>query len=173
MRFIVLVALFLACLPALASGFGPWTFGMSADEIRAIESHVPYREFSNGDLETYNADFGGKKQNVQFYLKSDRLWRVAVRTYEGTDLEQAAQAWAGTYTTLKALHGPMETPGLVGSSLSELTESAKALVGGGGKAQMAPVSQPAGEFVFSSFNGIDHDGTTFYMVTVNYDQTPP
>jgi hypothetical protein len=173
MRFVALVLLLLAALPAFAGGFGPWTFGMSADDIRAVESHGPYRAFSNGDLETYNADFGGKSQNAQFYLKDGHLWRVALRTYEGTDLSKATQAWIETYATLERLHGPMETPGFSGENVAALAESAKAIAADGGKAQMAPVSQPNGEFVFSSFNSHTHEGVTYYMVTVNYDQPAP
>jgi len=173
MRFAALVFLMFAALPAFAGGFGPWTFGMSSDEIRAVENHGPYRVFSNGDLETYSADFGGKAQNAQFYLKDGHLWRVALRTYEGTDLSKATQAWMETYTTLKELHGPLETPGLTGENLGALAASAKAIAAGGGKAQMAPVSQPEGEFVFSSFNSQTHEGVTYYMVTVNYDQATP
>ena len=173
MRFVALVLLLFAAFPALAGGFGPWTFGMSAYEIRAVESHGPYRAFSNGDLETYSADFGGKSQNAQFYLKDGRLWRVALRTYEGTDISKATQVWIETYTTLKKLYGPMETPGLSGESLVALAESAKAIAADGGKAQMAPVTQPDAEFVFSSFNSHTHEGVTYYMVTVNYDQPAP
>lgn len=173
MKFSALALLLFAALPAAAAGFGPWTFGMSAEEIRAVERHGPYREFSNGDLETYNADFGGKSQNAQFYLKDGHLWRVALRTFEGTDLSKATQAWAETYTTLKELHGLMETPGLSGETLEALAESAQTIVADGGKAQMAPVSQPEGEFVFSSFKSVTHEGVTYYMVTVNYDQTAP
>lgn len=173
MRFVAFVALLIATLPALADGFGPWSFGMSVDQIRAVETHGPYREFSNGDLETYNADFGGKKQNAQFYLKDGYLWRIAVRTYEGTDLTQATQAWMDTYATLKTLHGPMETPRLSGETLEALASAARNLVAGGGKAQMAPMSQPKGEFVFSSFNAYTHEGITYYMVTVYHDQAAP
>lgn len=162
-----------AALPANAAGFGPWAFGMSAEEIRAVESHGPYREFSNGDLETYNADFGGRSQNAQFYLKSGHLWRVAVRTFEGTDLSKATRVWAETYATLKELYGPMETPGLSGETLEALANAAKAIAADGGKAQMAPLSQPEGELVFSSFNSFTHAGVTYYMVTVNYDQPAP
>lgn len=134
MRFVALVFFLLAALPAFAGGFGPWTFGMSADDIRAVDSHGPYRAFSNGDLETYNADFGGKDQNAQFYLKNGYLWRVAIRMYEGTDLSNATRAWIETYATLERLHGSMETPDISGDTVDALAVSAEAIVAGGGKA---------------------------------------
>ncbi|WP_279361852.1 hypothetical protein [Xanthomonas sacchari] len=173
MRFLISALLLSAAFSANAMDFGPWRFGMSAEEIRAVESNGPYREFSNGDLETYNGDFGGKPQNAQFYLKEGRLWRVAVRAYEGTDLSKATRVWEQTYTTLKKLHGPLETPDLSGETLEALSASAETLVAHGGKAQMAPISQPVGTFVFSSFNSFTHEGVTYYMVTVNYDQASP
>ena len=173
MRFLAIVGLYLLAFPALAGGFGPWTFGMSASEIRAVESSGPYRAFSNGDLETYNADFGGAKHNAQFYLKDGRLWRIAISTYEGADLSQAAQAWINTYATLKETYGEIKTPNLSGDTPEALAAAAKAIVADGGKAQMAPVSQHEGEFVFSSFSSFAHDGVTYYTVTVNYDQPAP
>ena len=98
MRIAALVCLFFAASPALASDFGPWSLGMSAEQIKAVSSHGPYKAFSNGDLETYNGDFGGNKENVQFFLKADRLWRIGVYTYEGTDLAAATEAWTHTFT---------------------------------------------------------------------------
>src|SRR5690606_36620831 len=151
-------------------GFGPWSFGMSASEIRAEGSYGLYRESFNGDLETYNADFGGAKHNAQFYLKDGHLWRIAMRTYEGADRSQAAQAWINTYVTLKETYGEIETPKLSGDTPEALAATAKSIVAAGGKAQMAPVSQKEGEFVFSSFNSFAHEGVTYYTVTVNYDQ---
>jgi hypothetical protein len=173
MKFVAMMILWCAAWPAAAGGFGPWTFGMSVEQIRAVDTHGPYRAFSNGDLETYNADFGGRKENAQFYLREGRLWRVALRTYEGTGLDDAAAAWKRTYTTLQALHGPVETPDFPGGDLAALAEAAKARVAGGDKTQMAPVEQPAEAFVFSSFNGHTVAGTTYYTVTVYYDQPTP
>lgn len=160
----------LATFPVLADGFGPWHFDMSAADIRAVSAYGPYRSFSNGDLETYNGDFGGRKENVQFFLRSGRLWRIGVCTYEGTDLAAATAAWAHTYATLQSQYGALETPSYQGATLEALAESARAIVAAGGKAQMAPLAQPHGEFVFSSFTSFNSGGATYYTVTVNYDR---
>ena len=146
---------------------------MSAEQIQAISASGPYRAFSNGDLETYNGDFGGKKENVQFFLKGGQLWRIGIYTYEGTDLAAAAKAWTHTYSTLHAQYGPLETPNYQGATPEALAKSARAIVAAGGKAQMAPLEQPKGEFVFSSFASYAHEGTTYYTVTVNYDRPAP
>lgn len=170
MKIAVYLSLLIAASPAFADGFGPWSFGMSADQIQAVSASGPYKPFSNGDLETYNGDFGGKKENVQFFLKDGQLWRIGVCTYEGTDLSAATSAWSHTYSTLHANYGEMETPHYQGATLDALAASARAIVAAGGKAQMAPLVQPESAFVFSSFNSYAHDGTTFYAVTVNYDR---
>lgn len=65
-RIALYLGLLITASPAFAGGFGPWSFGMSADQIQAVTASGPYRPFSNGDLETYNGDFGGKQENVQF-----------------------------------------------------------------------------------------------------------
>ena len=73
MKLPFIIALVVAPSVAIAGGFGPWTFGMTAAQIRAVTDHGPYDAFTNGDLETYNATLCGQKQNVQFYLKK---WRA-------------------------------------------------------------------------------------------------
>jgi len=170
MKIAAYLCLLLVASPALAGDFGPWNFGMSTEQIKAVSSHGPYKSFSNGDLETYNGDFGGKKENVQFFLKADHLWRIGVYTYEGTDLAAATQAWFQAYKTLQSQYGPIETPDLNGESAESLAQSARALVAAGGKVQMAPLKQPEGMFVFSSFDGTAHGGVTYYIVRVFHDQ---
>ena len=173
MKITAIVFLLVASFPAFAGGFGPWSFGMSAEQIRAVSDYGPYKAFSNGDLETYSGDFGGKKKNVQFFLKDGNLWRIGVNTYEGTDLAAATQAWVHTYCTLKSTYGRLETPNYQGATPVALGESARAVVAAGGKAQMAPLQQPTGVFVFSSFSTYVADGLRYYTVTVNYDRPAP
>ncbi len=173
MRVAVLVGLVIIGSPAYAGGFGPWSFGMSAEQIQSIGPSGPYKSFSNGDLETYNGDFGGKKENVQFFLKDKKLWRIGIYTYEGTDIAAATRAWMHTYSTLQSQFGPLETPNYSGASLEALAESARTIVASGGKAQMAPLTQPGGEFVFCSFASYDSGGVAYYRITVSYDPPPP
>ena len=88
MSIVAFVFFLFAASPAFAGGFGPWTFGMSADQIRSVKAQGPYRAFSNGGLETYNAEFGGKAQNAQFYFNGEFVFssfnsiaQVGVKTY--------------------------------------------------------------------------------------------
>lgn len=155
---------------AFAGGFGPWSFGMSAEQIRAVSEFGPYKSFSNGDLETYQGEFGGQKENVQFFLKDNRLWRIGVDTYEGTDLSAAAHVWGRAQSILESEYGALETPNQSAANPESFIESARAIVAGGGKAQMAPLNQPKEEFVFSSFASYVSGGVTYYFVVVYYDQ---
>ncbi|WP_395120222.1 hypothetical protein ACFCQI_04650 [Rhodanobacter sp. FW102-FHT14D06] len=170
MKLPFVVALLVAPSVAIAGGFGHWAFGMTAAQIRAVTDHGPYDAFTNGDLETYNATLCDQKQNVQFYLKDGVLWRIVVVTYEGTSSEDAARRWAWTYECLYKLYGTLETPDLKGTNLQELAAQAQLAVAAGAKVQMAPQSQPKGNFVFSSFNTYEVKGVTTYRVWVNYDR---
>jgi len=163
-------ALVLAPSIAFAGSFGSWTFGMTASQIRTVADHGPYKTFTNGDLETYNATLCGQKQNVQFYLKDGELWRIVVVTYEGANAAEAAERWAWTHECLKKLYGVLETPGLKGTNLQELAVQAQLAVAAGAKVQMAPLSQPKDCYVFSSFNTYEIKGATTYRVWVNYDR---
>jgi len=155
----------------------PWTFGMSHAQVSAIDGYGPYRSFKNGDLETYNAVFDGHFQNFQFFFRDDQLWRIGVYTFEGTDLNAAADAWGNLYDGMQSNFGTIETPANTPPlasdtvSMKAFKASARALVGQGGKAQMAPVHQPADTRSFASFDGHETQGTMIYYITLFFD--PP
>ncbi len=173
MKSIATLVLLIASCNAWAGEFGPWTFGMSQEEVLAAKEAGPYKTFSNGDLETYNGTFAGQNRNFQFYFKEGSLWRIAIRTYEGGSIEDATAAWNVTYAALAQRFGSIETPDMVGSSSQQLSVQAKSLVASGKKAQMAPVAQPGDAFVFSTFARYEHEGVSYYTVTVNLDQPHP
>jgi hypothetical protein len=65
---LLFTAFLLVALPArsyAACDGIPWKFGMTPAEVQAIADCGPYRAFSNGDLETYEAVFDGKKRNIE------------------------------------------------------------------------------------------------------------
>src|SRR5213076_3137056 len=76
-------------LAASAAGLPPWKFGMTKAEVASFKEFGPYKEFSNGDLETFNGRFHGRKQNIQFFFQSGRLRRIGVYLGEGTDRKKA------------------------------------------------------------------------------------
>jgi hypothetical protein len=164
-------ALLLLASVAQAGGLAPWQFGMSHAEIEGQMSYGPYRSFSNGDLETYNGDFAGRKRNVQFYIENDALIRIAVRMYEGTDITAATAAWRETNTALRQQFGAIDMPYASAQATPDFAEQAADIVVAGGKAQMAPSKQHKSEFVFATYSTFEHDSSQYYMVTVNFD--PP
>ena len=79
----------LSPLAAPAAGLPPWKFGMTKAEVASFKEFGPYKDFSNGDLETFNGRFHGRKENVQFFFDGGRLRRVGVYLGEGTDSKKA------------------------------------------------------------------------------------
>lgn len=156
----------------------PWKFGMSHDEVRAVVECGPYRSFSNGDLETYEASFDGKKENFQFFFEpGGKLRRIGIYVYEGPDLEAAAARWSSLAASMTRIFGVLQSPGnpLVGTdqaALAAFSEKAIEQVRDGGKPQMAPFVQPADAGVFASLPHNDVQGSTYYNVILFLD-TPP
>ncbi|HTV85268.1 MAG TPA: hypothetical protein VME63_07675 [Dyella sp.] len=160
-----------------SGGLPPWRFQMTKEQVASFADYGPYQSFSNGDLETYAGLFNGHKENVQFFFRDGKLARIGVYLYEGQDIKAAAAKWAQAYTALKNTFGEMELPGIqVQSTDGPIPPEAVGVAAGatvmtGGKAQMAPLKQPADKFVFASFSGHSVQGEMFYYVVVFYD--PP
>ncbi|PYM01614.1 MAG: hypothetical protein DMF19_05900 [Verrucomicrobia bacterium] len=57
----------LSPLAASAAGLPPWKFGMTKAEVTSFKEFGPYKEFSNGDLETFNGRFHGRKENIHSF----------------------------------------------------------------------------------------------------------
>ncbi len=163
--------------PALAqsAGLAPWTFGMSKAQVRSFADYGPYRSFSNGDLETYSRMYDGQKENVQFFFDNDKLRRIGVYLYEGTDPEVAREAWKQAYESLAQKYGKIEMPGIVIKPGTDPADSEAISVAAASalmfseEVQIAPVSQPTDMFVFSSFFRRDIQGARYYWVVINLD----
>ena len=80
--------------PTRAAGLSPWKFGMSKSEVSSFKDFGPYKEFPNGDLETFNGRFHGRKENVQFFFVNGRLQRIGVYLFEGKDSKKGGIAAA-------------------------------------------------------------------------------
>ena len=158
-------------------GLPPWRFGMSPQEVTSQVDAGPYKSFTNGDLETYNGLFDGRKENVQFFFKDGKLNRIGVYLYEGEDIKAASKVWATTYRALKAKYGAVELPDVIFDPPTAAPEPDRVgIVAAGnvqvtGKSQMAPFNQPSDAFVFASFRRDNPAGRVTYYVTVMYD--PP
>src|SRR5437016_4271462 len=97
---------------ANAAGFPPWQLGMSKSQVASFKEFGPYKSFSNGDLETYNGRFHGRKANVQFFFQGDRLRRIGVYLYEGTDSKGGIPAWRNAYEALQKDYGKVSMPAI-------------------------------------------------------------
>ena len=170
MKTIATLLLLIISPTSWAGEFGPWTFGMSQEQVLAETAEGPYRAFSNGNLETYSGEFFGSKRNFQFYFEHGSLRRIAIRTYEGPNLDQATTAWQQTYEALQARFGEMEAPYIEGTSSEELAAHARSRAELGESAQMAPMAQPNDAVVFGSLTSVVHEGVRYYAMTVNLDQ---
>jgi hypothetical protein len=169
-----------SCLPAdHGSGRFPWAFGMSHAQVAAVAGFGPYRSFQNGDLETYNAVFDGRFNDFQLFFHDDKLGRIGVYTFEGTDVAAAVDAWAALYAGMQRTFGAIETPGNVApvagdaASLEAFKTRARAMVDNVGKIQMAPMKQPADVFSFASFVAYEVQGTRFYDTILYFDPPHP
>ncbi len=157
-----------------SAGLPPWEFGMSKSEVSAFTEFGPYRAFPNGDIETFNGIFDGKKENIQFFFDAKGLRRIGVYVYEGKDLDAASEAWQRAYESLERNFGKIETPALsIEPANSEaLSIAAAAYVDLFGKIQIAPVDQPKAMFVFSSFRRDKVQGARYFYVIIFFTRHP-
>ena len=156
----------------------PWRFGISQQEVEAVAEWGPYKSFSNGDLETYNAIYEGEKKNFQFFFENNKLKRIGVYFYEGADLNSAASAWLSLHTSMSKKFGAIETlknelpSGATKQQKEKFKETAIAIVNAEGKTQMAPKVQPNDAFAFSSLMRGETEGKVYYYVMLNFDKRP-
>ena len=140
---------------SFAAGLSPWQFGMTKEQVASFKQSGPYKSFSNGDLETYNGIFRGRKENVQFYFDNNRLVRIGVYLYEGEDREKAAGTFARVYKFLEKDYGSVvvsEIHVAKGSDPVNAEIYGIAAVGNSvatGRTEMAPVKQPSDKRVFA------------------------
>jgi hypothetical protein len=180
-RLLIAITLVLAlAVPGLSfsEGLAPWKFGMSKSEVTACKKFGPYQSFSNGDLETNNGIYDGKKENVQFFFDSKGLQRIGVYLYEGKDIQAAKSAWGRAYDSLAKRYGKVATPDIKVKETSDpatsetLSIAAAVNVEVTGKTQMAPVHQPKNMSVFSSFQRQEVQEGRYYYVVIYLDSRP-
>lgn len=153
-RLLIILALLFPA-GAFAAGIPPWKFGMTKAEIVGFKEFGPYKEFSNGDLETFNGRFHGQRENIQFFFHGDRLSRIGVYLGEGTDPKKAVATFERAYRLLQQDYGKIEVPemkvrggGMPSPTVIAVGALANAEVTG--KTQMAPIRQPQNMHVFAS-----------------------
>jgi hypothetical protein len=178
MRTLVFASFALALLPheISAAGLPPWRFGMSKSEVSGFKQFGPYREFSNGDVETFNGTFEGRKENIQFFFKNDRLVRIGVYLWEGKDARKGLSVFERAYDLLRRKYGKMALLEMTGPPGQRATGSTVTIPVGGkvdlaGKTQMFPLKQPGDVRVSAKFMSYYASGAQWHAVAIFLD--PP
>lgn len=173
---IVIILLIIVIMPfsAFSAGLTPWEFGMSKSEVSSFSKYGPYRTFSNGDIETYNGIYDGKAENVQFFFdNNDKLARIGVYLYEGTDIKEAQKAWKRAYDSFTQKYGKIEIFGTKRSSENKPIDATSLSIAAAANVDMtselSPINQPKDMFVSSKFWSQDVQGTRYYWVTIFLD----
>jgi hypothetical protein len=164
--------------PAIAqsAGFPPWQFGMSKEQVKSFSQFGPYKTFSNGDLETFNGLFHGRKENIQFFFANDRLRRIGVYLYEGTDRKGGIEPWRRLYELLQKDYGEVESPdikvdskgGPIPAQVLAIAAAANADITG--QTVIRPAKQPNDMRVFARFSTGNVQGKKWYYVAVLFDR---
>ena len=154
-QFVTNAALLLIPSFSFGAGLPPWQFGMTKDQVASFKQFGPYKSFSNGDLETYNGIFRGRKENVQFYFENNHLVRIGVYMYEGEDKEKAAATFTRVFKFLEKDYGRVVVPEIhVAKGSAPVNAEIYGIAALGysvatGRTEMTPVRQPGDKRVFA------------------------
>src|SRR6266436_791847 len=173
-RLFIILSLAIPC-STFSAGVPPWKFGMTKAEVASFKEFGPYKEFSNGDLETFNGRFHGHKENIQFFFQGGRLRRIGVYLGQGTDAKKAVATFERAYRLLQQDYGKIEVPEMKvsgGGTPPPAVIAAGAIANADvtGKTQMAPVHQPKDVFVFSSTYRYNIGGTKSFAIAIFFDK---
>ncbi len=83
-----------------ALGYGPWQFGMSLEEVMAVEAHAPYEPVraSMGGVETFSGELGDGVASVSFVFNSaDQLFLIRVWFDLGDSYQDTLTAFHSSY----------------------------------------------------------------------------
>jgi hypothetical protein len=160
---------------AFAAGVPPWKFGMTKAEVAGFKEFGPYKEFSNGDVETFNGRFHGHKENFQFFFQGGRLHRIGVYLGEGSDSKKAIATFERAYRLLQEDYGTIEVPEMKvsGGGTPPPTVIAVGAVANAdvtGKTQMAPIHQPKDMHVFASVYRAYVRGQKWFSIAITFDK---
>ena len=169
--------LLLVLLPfeTTAAGLPPWRFGMSKAEAVSFKQFGPYRQFSNGDLETFNGNFEGHKENIQFFFQNDRLIRIGAYLWEGKDPKKGMSLFERAYHLLRRKYGKIALLEMTGPPGSQHPTGSTITITGGakkdltGKTQMFPLKQPGDMRVSAQFMSVYSREGKSYAVAIFLD----
>jgi hypothetical protein len=173
---LILITAAISLSTVAGAGLPPWQFGMTPAQVAAFKESGPYKTFSNGDLETFNGRFQGRKTNVQFYFERGRLRRIAVNLGEGTDRKKAIATCEQLYELLQRNYGPVTIPedksprgaktAPPGVQAVAATMNADLF----GTTHLIPARQPRNMRVVGMVRSVTTGGQKWFYVTLNFDE---
>ena len=175
-RFRLVLWLFVLLLASVAHAGDrfPWKFGMSPAEVSAVAPYGPYKQFRNGDLETYKGVFEGHEENFQFFFDQDRkLHRIGIYLYEGKDQAAAVKRWLDLYKSIRKEFGTIAASD--NSPLADATQEARfvertiQLLEGADEIRMDPVAQPKDAIVSAGLMHGSIEGAVWYYIVLFFD----
>ncbi len=92
------------------TGYGPWEFGMSLEEVTAVEEYAPYEPVraSMGGVETSSGPLADGVKSISFVFNSaDELYDIRVWYDIGDSYEEAVGALHRAYMHLEERFGPV------------------------------------------------------------------
>src|SRR5258708_4078876 len=108
-RILSVIIVFLIPAVGFAAGLPPWQFGMTKEQVASFKQFGPYKSFPGGDLETYNREYHGKKENVQFYFVNNKLVKIAINLGEQLDQHKALPVVKRASAMLEKDYGKLES----------------------------------------------------------------
>lgn len=177
-RLLVAFVILLVAQPARAQGYLEWQFGMSPDQVSAVDVYAPYTPIGRGDLETYTGRFEGEPVNVSFHFLDTGLEKIQIWLAERASKEDALKRWADANAHIHRLFGDTEALDL---GLATVPSQEVLLSTARGKLsetpaeegltfRLAPTTMPAGAIVFSSLIRHPEHG---YFVFLYYRRALP
>lgn len=154
--------------PVIAAGLPPWQFGMTKSQVVSFKEFGPYKDFANGDAETFNGRFQGRKENIQFFFANKRLHRIGIYLWEGKDPKKGIPVWRRAYEILEKDYGKVTTPDAhvapnsdpVSTDVLDIAGAVNADVTG--KSTIAPIKQPRDMLVSAQFmRAFSREGKSF------------
>lgn len=180
------------------TGYGPWQFGMTPEEVRGVAEHGPYAEVSaTGGLETQNGVFEGERTHVSFVFGPQGLRHIQIWAYTGESFAQAARAWGRVHRHLGDRFGDLaaeDGPWPRAIAAEDLADRLAAYFGTGGagkfpsedelrqkgtieaqiaKLHLRPVAAVPGAEVFASFMKSPQLGLHWVLLYYRPAPAPP
>jgi hypothetical protein len=172
--FALTVALFTPT-PANSAGLLPWQFGMTKEQVKSFNQVGPYKSFPNGDLETYNGQFHGKNENIQFFFVKNKLVKIGIYLGEQLDQHKALPIFKRAVAILEKDYGKLESPEITvpstGGQFDADVFGAIAITNATmqGKTHVGPVKQPKDMRVWVTIMNVPNIGSNSLAIVIFFE----